>query len=168
MNKLYKQIVLYISLSCVTSCSFYSFTGTSIPPSIKTVSIHYVKNEATLFQPNLSNIITENLINKCQTETNLSSVDSSGDIEFYGIITNYNITPVAINSAEQATQNRLTISVEINFLNKIDETKSFKTVFTQYKDFSTNDNFSAIEENLCSAIAEELIDDIFNMALVNW
>ena len=168
MSKFNIYLIYSAILIVIYSCNIYSFSGTSISEDIKTVSINYIKNEAKLIQPNLSTLITETLINKCQVETNLSTISSGGDIDFYGKITKYNISPVAINNTEQATQNRLTITVEIRFINKFDTKGNFNKTFSQYADFNSNDNFSELEENLCEVIVNELIDDIFNFALVSW
>jgi hypothetical protein len=169
MIKFNIYIIYSVILTFIYGCSIYSFSGISISEDIKTVSINYVKNEAKLIQPNLSTLITEKLITKCQIETNLSaSTDPGGDINFYGKIINYTISPVAINSTEQATQNRLTITVEIIFINKFDDKENFNKTFSQYIDFNSSDNFSDLEEDLCNVIVDDLIDDIFNFALMSW
>ena len=168
MIKFNIYIIYSVILTFIYGCSIYSFSGISISEEIKTVSINYVTNEAKLIQPNLSTLITEKLITKCQIETNLSTINSGGDIDFYGKIITYNISPVAINSTEQATQNRLTITVEIIFINKYDDKENFNKTFSQYIDFNSSDNFSDLEEDLCNVIVDNLIDDIFNFALMSW
>ena len=169
MIKFNIHITYSVILTFIYGCGIYSFSGTSIAEEIKTVSINYIKNEAKLIQPNLSTLITEKLITKCQIEANLlASTDPGGDISFYGKIINYTIIPVAINSTEQATQNRLTITVEMIFINKFNDKENFNKTFSQYTDFNSNDNFSDLEEDLCKVIVDDLIDDIFNFALVSW
>ncbi len=166
INPIY--IICFITVLLLTNCNIYSFSGASISEDVKTVSISYIQNQASLIQPSLSNNITESLTNKCLTETPLDLVENNGDISFSGTITNYMISPVAINNTETASQNRLSITVEITFINKYNPDDNFTKLFSQYADFNSNSNFSEIEEDLCSSIILDLVDDIFNQSLVNW
>ena len=57
-------IITGIFLSFVfmlTGCKIYSFTGASIPPQAKTVSVSYFVNNAAVKQPMLSQLLTEAL-----------------------------------------------------------------------------------------------------------
>ena len=57
--------ILYI-VHCIffSSCHVYSFTGASISPDIKTVSVQFFPNRAPIVQPSLSNLFTEKLKDK--------------------------------------------------------------------------------------------------------
>lgn len=74
----------------MTSCTMkYSFTGASIPPEVKTISIHYLKNTALLVKPTLSQQLTDELRNRFSTQTSLTPVNQNGDFDISGEITNY-------------------------------------------------------------------------------
>lgn len=161
--------LIYISICCViASCNIYSFSGASISEKTKTIEVNYINNEAGLIQPNLSNLLTESLITKCQRETNLEITNTNGDVLFTGTIVHYIIEPIAIENNEIAAKNRLSIAVEINFINKIDNTKSFNKKFTEYIDFNSDAIFTDIEEDLNITIVDNLVEDIFNSAFMNW
>ena len=156
-------------LSCsMNSCSIYSFSGASIPENAQTISVNYITNQADLIQPSLSNNLTEALINKCLTETNLNLKDQNGDIRFSGKIINYSIQPVSIQNNETAAKNRLNIKVEITYVNNLDGSENFNRTFMDYTDFNTSDVFSEVEEELNEIIIKNLVDDIFNAAFINW
>ena len=164
-----KSISLFILISAILSnCGIYSFSGTSVPEGTNTFFVYYIKNNASLIQPNLSNTFTEHLKTKCLAETNLNWDDENADISFSGAIKNYSIEPISIQNNETAAQNRLTISVEITYTSQIDKTQNFNQLFTQYTDFDSNQNFTELEEELNNIIISNLIDDIFNKALANW
>lgn len=152
----------------LSSCHIYSFTGASISSDTKTVSIAYFENNAPLVVPNLSQNLTEALKDKVTTLGNLSLVRTNADLEFEGQITDYNTKPIAIQGDEVASQNRLTISVKINFINRKDEEKSFESVFTRYADYPGNKNLSEVENELIRQINSQLTEDIFNKAFINW
>jgi len=163
------KIMCYFLLIIIQSgCGIYSFSGTSLPKEVKTIFVNYITNSSSLIQPNLSNNFTESLKTKCLNETNLAWIEDNADIIFYGDIKQYKIEPISIQSNETAAQNRLTISIEISYTNKLDASSNFKKVFSNYEDFDSNQNLSDIEEDINKAIIENIIDDIFNASLVNW
>ena len=119
-------------------------------------------------QPQLSSLLTELLIDKFQSETNLLITDDDAHVIFSGSIVKYDIKPVSIQNNEIAAQNRLTISVEIEHINNIDEKLSFKKIFNDYIDFDSSETLSEIEEDLNIEIVNNLVEDIFNEAFMNW
>ena len=158
-------VILFMSLF---SCGFYSFTGASISNDIKTVYIDYFENKSSTVNPTLSSVFTETLKDYFISNTRLNLTENDGDLSFTGEITNYSIKPISIQSNETASQNRLKIIVKVKFNNKTDKSYDFHTSFSRYKDFSSNEDLSIIEDNLISEICEELAEDIFNKSIVNW
>ena len=57
-------LALAVTACIVHSCGIYSFTGTSIQPDVKTVTINYFEYKALKVNPSLSNQITEALQEK--------------------------------------------------------------------------------------------------------
>ena len=160
-------MVLLLALVC-QGCGIYSFSGASIPPEAKTVSVQYFPNQAQLINPTLSNDFTTDLRDAMMNQTSLDMVDSGGDLAFEGEITDYRTTPVAITAGQTAALNRLTITVNVRFVNVFDETKNFETRFSHYEDYPSEQDLNAVQESLTGTIIEALVEDIFNKALVNW
>jgi hypothetical protein len=145
----------------------FSFTGGNVDPNIKTISIHYLKNNATLVIPTLSQQLTDAIKDKFTSQTKLSLVNSGGDLDISGEITGYITSPIAIQANETASQNRLTITVNIRFVNKMDEKQNFETSFSRFVDYPSSKPFSEMEE-VIKQVNEYLVDDIFNKSVVNW
>lgn len=169
------QLKTYAGLSIVgifllvVSCKInYSFTGASISPDVKTVSVEHFQNLAPLVNPILSNLLSEELRNKFITQTSLNVVPSFGHLNFSGEIRSYEVRPVAIQANEIAAQNRLTISVRVKFENSKDPTKNFDKTFSHYEDFSSSQQIAQVERQLVTLIVEKLVEDIFNGAVANW
>ena len=102
----------------VRSCGIYSFSGTSIQPDVKTVTINYFEYKALKVNPTLSNSMTESLKDKFRKMTRLEQVDMDGDLEITGSITGYDVRAMAVTANEVAAQNRLTVTVKIDFANR--------------------------------------------------
>jgi hypothetical protein len=152
-----------------TSCHVnYSMSGASIAPDIKTVAVKYFTKTASLGPASMSQTFTEKLKDKFLSQTNLAVVEKNADLTFEGTISGYSVSPIAIQTNEVAAQNRLTISVNVKFTNIKDEKQNFETSFTRYSDYTSNQNLTDVEERLITEIYDQLIDDIFNKAVINW
>ena len=149
------------------SCGIYSFSGASIPAEAKTVSVDYFPNHAQLVNPMLSNNLTNALRDAMTNQTTLDMVEAGGDLAFEGEITDYRTNPVAI-TGQTAAMNRLTITVKVRFSNRIDDSKDFEQTFSRYEDYPSNQDLNSVQESLTATIIDQLVEDIFNKALVNW
>ena len=146
----------------------YSFTGASISPTVKTVTILNFPNNAGLVVPTLSRTVTDGLRDYFTSQTNLIQVDRGGDLILDGSITQYTVQPVAIQGNETAAMNRLTITVNVKFTNKTDSKQNWDLPFSRYQDYASTYNLSSVQEGLIKDITAELVQDIFNKAVVNW
>lgn len=168
-NTYIKIAVIFLLLSTViTSCKMgYSFTGASISADIKTVSVDFFPNHALLVNPTLSQTFTEGLKDVFVNQTSLELVSDEGDLQFSGAITRYQTTPAAI-TGDLATQTRLTVIVQVKFVNTKDPNQDFDRAFSQYADYPASESLDAVEDQLITDIVEKLTDDIFNKSVSNW
>jgi len=146
----------------------YSFSGVNISPEVQTYSVEYFPNRAPIVQAQLSQLFTDALLDKIQTNTSLDLAESGGDVNFSGEITNYETRPTAITGAETAARNRLTITVRVRYTNTVEPELDYDTSFSRYEDYDASRNLSEVENELIDLIVEDLIEDIFNRAFVSW
>lgn len=169
MKAILSTLVLVVCSFLVTSCGIYSFTGTSIQPDVKTITINYFEYKALKVNPSLSNTVTEALKDKFTKMTKLEQVDLDGDLEIIGEITGYDVKATAITANEQAAQNRLTVNVKITFIDRKYPENSFENKsFSAYADFDAMQQLDAVEASLCEEIVEKLCEDMFNATVANW
>lgn len=165
-NKVF-QLWLTLSLSLtLCACGIYSFTGASVEG--KTINIHFIENKAANAVPTLSATFTNKLRNRILSQTSLAQLNNDKtDYSIQGEITQYDVSVAAIN-ADAAAKNRLTIAVNIQFENTLNPKANFTQTFTRFADFPSSQNIQSVETQLISTISEQLADDIFNKAFVNW
>ena len=152
----------------VTSCGIYSFTGTSIQADVNTITIPYVEYKALRVNPALSNDLTEALQDKFRKLTRLEQVDVDGDLELVCEVTGYDVKATAVTADEQAAQNRLTVTVKVEFTNKKYPEDDVSKSFSAYEDFDATMSLDAVEGTLCETIIEKLVEDIFNATVAQW
>ena len=161
--------VLFAITSAFQGCKVsYSFSGASISPQVKTISIQYFQNRASLVQPGLSQNLTDALIDKCKAQTKLSFINGVGDVNFEGEITDYNTRPLTVAADQLAAMNRFTITIKVKFTNAIDTELSYEKNFSRYEDYDSGIDLAQVEKSLVDKIVTLLVEDIFNDAFVNW
>ncbi|MDH5828291.1 LptE family protein [Sphingobacterium sp. SG20118] len=168
-SRLLPVFMMMALLFSATSCGVkYGFTGGSIPEGMKTVSVIYFENIASMVYPTLSQNFTEKLKEQIRNQSSLSQVNDNADATFEGFITDYTISPAAVEAGtDRAALNRLSITIKVNYHNKIVEKDNFEQSFTRYKDFSGQLQ-AAQEETLNKEIIQMLVEDVYNRAFANW
>lgn len=165
-----KRVFILLLLICGTAfhgCGVYSFTGASIDG--KTISIHTMENRAQNVVPTLSATLTDKIRSRILSQTGLAPVShEEADYDISGTITAYQFTVTGVEQNLQSSLNRLTITIQVVFKNRLDPKADFNQTFTRFGDFPANQSIQAAESRLIETIGTELADDIFNKAFVNW
>jgi hypothetical protein len=164
----FKILIIVVASHLFSGCGIYSFTGASIDPAVETISIKYFPNNAEMVIPTLSRSFTEKLQDYFASQTDLDLVERGGDLSFEGAIIGYNTVPKAIQGNETAALNRLTIKVEVKFVNAVDPSQNFETVFSEYEEYPSNASLNQVEQDYVPVIVDKLVEAIFNKAVVNW
>ena len=168
MKKL-STIFIIISISILASgCGkYYSFTGANT--AAETVQIDYFPNNAPLVEPSLSPKFTEYLQDLFVRQTNLTLVNSGGELQIEGEITNYTINPTAATADQTAAQNRLTITVNVRFYNNLNDEDNFEKNFSHYYDYGANEQLAGSTlEAAYEEIFEKITQDIFSATVAKW
>ena len=170
-KKLLSFVVVMVALF-YSSCSI-TLNGSSIPPNMKTINVVFFENTAPLVVNNLSSLFTEALKDRIRSQSRLGIVRGEADATIEGAITGYSIAPVSVQAtnnttAPLATATRLTITVNVKYVNNKDKKLSpdFEQSFSRYTDFTGDLNSQ--EQGLIRIINQQLTEDIFNKAFANW
>jgi len=167
--RLRNAIIAIAAVLCIASCGIYSFSGTSIKPDVKTITINYMEYKAMKVNPSLSNDLTEAIRNQFRRMTGLEQLDMDGDLEISGQITGYDVRASAVTAGDVAAQNRLTVTVKIDFTNRKYPEEDFTgKTFSAYADYDSTNSLDAVESSLCAEIVDKLVEDIFNATVAQW
>ena len=167
-----KKIIYYIGfiISCIIilGCGAYSFTGGNTGDA-KTIQVDFFPNQAQLVEPVLTQRFTNELQDLFTRQTNLTLTNTGGDLYFSGEITGYRVTPLSGTSDQTAAQNRLTVTVNVRFVNKLNEKDDFEKSFSFYSDFDANAQLTGgVLDNALNEIIERITQDIFNASVAKW
>lgn len=163
--------VAVVAAVAAVSCSIsYKMNGAALDYSIyKTISISEFPIRAALVYPPLQQTFENKKIDMVTRQTRLRVIDSNNsDLRLEGEITGYSLSPQAVNDNAYASQTRLTITVRVKFINSKDSNQDVDQSFSAYRDFSSDQMLTDVQDELCSQISDELANLIFNATLGNW
>jgi len=171
MNKKTTSITLLnllIIIALLTGCKIYSFKDAVIPQDVKTVKVGFIENRARYINPQLSPKLTDKVQSKIISQTKLTRTNND-DAHYVinGTITNYDPSQTVGVSAQQATTNRLTVTVHI-VLKKTLENKEEEFDVSRSFDYSANLTLQQAEGQLLDEVVRSLSDEIFNRIFSNW
>ncbi len=165
------KVLIYIGLLATvlsSSCGIYKLNGVTIPESIKTVSVAYIENKASLVAPDLSPALSDKLRTKFLTQTNLRLIDDEGDFTISGEVIEYSVGPVGSQDNATASVNRLQIVVRARLECSKEPKLEFDRTFTQFEDFDADKNLADVESDIIQNLSDNLVQEIFNKATLNW
>jgi hypothetical protein len=161
-------IITLVLLFTLNSCSVYNFTGTG-KIDAKTFQVDFFQNNAELIEPGIDRTFTLNLQDLILNQTNLNLVKDSGDLIYEGEIVDYRISPMTATANQQASQNRLSIRVNVRFTNKNKEIDNFEKTFDFFYDYpATTQLTGATLSTALDEIFLRITQDIFNESLAKW
>ena len=167
-----KRVFAIISLIVVfEACTIsYKFNGAALNYDIyKTISISQFPIRAALVYPPLQQTFENQLTDMITRQTRLQVIDSGNtDLRIEGEITGYNLSPQAVNENAYASQTRLTVTVRVKYTDNKQDGQDVDQSFSAYRDFSSDQLLTDVQDELCSEICKELAELIFNATLGNW
>ena len=164
------KIYYIISAFLILGCGSYSFTGASIPEGTETFQVNYFENDAgnnigSIFEPGLDRDFTLALQNILQNQTNLQLVSIDGDLIYEGEIIEYRVSPMTATSNLTASQNRLSVGINVRFINIKKEEDNFERRFSFYYDYPAEVQLLNVKSEAHNIIFERITQDIFNASL---
>lgn len=171
MKWIYFIMIPILMSSCWPSSVSFVDKG-SMPPEWKTFSLKTLESNAPnaplSYPANLSEAIKDGIQNNTRllivSENNID--DSTVEIE--GVINSYNVTPIALQEGDNASQNRLTISVNFDIYVKFPEPDEMKLTSTRFIDYSSGQDLASVESQLLEEINTQIVQDVINKLLSNW
>jgi len=174
MNKIFCTLGLVATLA-VSSCKIYSFRDTSIPAEVKSIHLAYIENRARLVNPQLAPALNDAIRQKINNQASkLAQIETTdADYDVTAFVSDYSYSTSGISN-QQASSNRLSVTVHIVFKNNLDPTgkkvppANFEADVTRNFDFPATTSITDAEQQLLPTITSNLTDEIFNKLFSNW
>ena len=148
----------------------YTLNGASIDYAVyRTISFGEFPIRAALVYPPLQQLFENRMADMIEQQTRLRVIDNvNSDLRMEGEITGYSLSPQAVGEDAYASQTRLTITVRVRYVNNRKPELSSDQTFSAYRDFSSSEMLTDVQDELCNQITKDLSDLIFTATLGNW
>jgi len=162
-------LILIVLVASLQGCGIYSLSGVTIPSNVKTYQVDFFGNQAPLIEPGVERTFTLELQEQILNQTSLDLVNKDGDYVYQGEITRFFIAPMTATADNTASQNRLTIAVNVRFTDTKDEEQSFEKAFSFFFDYPASQQLtrSSLDAAL-EVIFDQIVQDIINETLMRW
>jgi hypothetical protein len=163
-----RLILIVFPILILSACS-YSFTGSSVPKHLKTISIPYCVDRSGSGEPNMADDFTNTLIDQFISDNSLQVTDKSdADALLDCTITSISDTPTIIEGGENVSARRITINARVVYKDFVMKKTIFDKSFSNYGDYTNDgDVFSKRKEAIKTAI-DKLTEDILLGVVSNW
>jgi len=165
-----KQYIFILVIGLMmTGCTIsYKFNGASIDYSkTKSITINEFPNQAALVYTPLTIQFNEALTTLFAQQTRLNIVPRGGDFTLEGAITGYQLAATAIGADNRASENKLTMTVKVHFVNNVTG-EEIDQSFSSFRTFSSSSTLNDVQDGLIAEMIEEVVDQIFNATVANW
>lgn len=164
MIKMKNILLIFVILLFISGCGYYSFSGSSLPPHLKTVAIPVFDDRTSEFGVRES--ITEQLIEEFTKDNSLKISDSrNSDSIIEGTITNIRDQAGAYGTDESVQDIKVYVSVDVKFRDLIKRKILWEERLTQWGTYIPGEETR--EDGIAEAV-EKLVDDIFNKSIAGW
>jgi outer membrane lipopolysaccharide assembly protein LptE/RlpB len=163
-------ILVAIGLSACWPSSF-SFRDTGgMPEEWKTFTLKTLTLEAATCPLSFAAVLSEKLKDGVQNNTPLllNTTFGKGEVNMEGKITQYSVTPLAVQGNNNASQNRLTMTLVMTINITKPKEEQWTMTSSRFADFSSGTNLSEIETKLFEDISAQMVQDLINKLLSNW
>ena len=162
-------LLLAVLSSCWPSSVSFKDKG-SMPEEWKTFSVKTLDvlapNAPLSYGANLTEQLKDGIQNNTQLLLNTNF--GKGEVNIDGKILSYNVTPIAIQGNDNATQNRLTISVQFSIEITKPKEELISVTSTRFSDFNADKNLASVEAQLLEEINTQIIQDVINKLMSNF
>lgn len=168
-----RMLIVFLSLILLTGCwpSSVSFVDSgSMPPEWKTFYVHTMSNSAPNVALSYPAALSEAIKDGVQNNTRLllNNTADKAEVEIQGTIISYSITPIALQEGDNASQNRLNVSVNFEIIIHAPEEREMKMVSTRFIDYNSNTDLATVETQLLEEVNTQIVQDVINKLLSNW
>lgn len=161
------MLVVGVGLA-LAGCGVYTPYGAQTNGA-RTFSVSYFTPVAPLAGPEVGQQFTEALKDLIQRQSTLRWVQDGGEIQYSGRIVGYDVSTSAVAGGQEvASQNRLTMQVQLRYTHSLDPNLDFEKTFSRFADFPASSDLFDVETQLVEEINEQLTQEVFNASLGNW
>jgi len=154
----------------LVGCSYYSFSGASIPSNLNTIAIPLAQDNSINPVNTLNRDLTNELVDRFveRTRLSLTTNQNEADALLTAQIQNYTNEASGVSGDERTTVNRVTIQVRIRYVDQTNDEMLLEQSFSGFGEYDPVETGVAGEREAAQVAIERVVDNIFSSAASNW
>jgi hypothetical protein len=161
-------LIFTLSLLFVSGCS-YSFTGSSVPDHLKTISIPFCIDRSGSGEPDMADNFTNTLIEQFISDNSLSVTDKlKTDALLDCTILSISDAPTIIEGGEQVSARRLTINARVVYKDFVMKKTIFDRRFSNYGDYENEGDIPSNRSEAIQTAIDRIAEDILLAVVSDW
>ena len=166
MNQSLMAIALCFIL--ITSGCFYSFSGASVPPHLKTIAVPLFDDQSGSGVAGLREQLTNALIDRFRQDNSLEITDKNhSDSIIEGTIVSLSDQPQVVATGETVAKRRLTLTVKVTYQDMKLKKKVWDKEFSGWGDYESSGGIPERQSAITAAI-DKVSEDIVLGAVSGW
>jgi len=158
-NAIYKIIFVICMVAMVQMFGCYSFTGSSIPEHLKTLSIAPVGDNSGYGNPKYKDKLSSLLFEKFKNDNSFSIVDRNGNARLNVTIISINDETTVISQGELEKERKITVKCDVEYYDAVKKKQIFKKPFENHSVYEIS-NAQANRDNAVNIALDRISDDI--------
>jgi hypothetical protein len=151
----------------MAGCS-YSFTGSSVPPHLKTVRIQLFDDLSNSGEPGVKEDFTNRLIDVFRQDNSLEVTDAGGaDCTLEGSVASFTDQPTVVAAGVTVQRARITIGIKAAFRDAKLKKTVYEKTFTEWGEYDIGTDPSVRKQAVLTAI-DKLTQDILLETVSGW
>ncbi len=177
MNRSTQHRIFFFPFVIVCVCVLsgcYSFTGSSIPPHLKTINVATVEDESSFGDALLRERLTQLITNKFRNDNSFRLVQENADATISTTIVTITEETVTlapagatIQAAEGELDRKMTITVRVQYDDRIKKVRIWEKNFSQFQNYPIAQGFTGRTAALDIAL-NRITEDILLAVVSGW
>ena|SRR6218665_293870 len=170
MKKFFFIVCLGVVLASCWPTALFSPTDKGMPKEWKEFYVNPIEVSSATAPSNYGAVLSENVRSGVQNNTRLKLVSSPKDstLQVTAVVTNYSTTPVAIQQGDVATENRLSITVNVVITTPSKGLEELTFSSTRFANYDATKQLVDVEQSLIENINQQIVQDVINKLNSNW
>lgn len=162
-------VALVLSVS-LTGCTYYSFSGASIPSHLETIVIPIADDNTSSpvnrMGADLTDLLTDRFVDR--TSLSLTTNDAAADAVLTARVQRYTNEPTGVSGDERATTNEVSIEIQVRYVDQTNDEELLNQTFRGTANYNPAEAGLEGERQAAQNALENAADDIFSTATSNW
>ncbi len=159
--------VIYILITAQILSGCYSFTGGTIPPHLKTLSISQAGDNSGFGNPRFREYLTEQIIDRFRKDNSFTLVETGGDAKLTAAISTISDATVTVSTGELERERKVTVTMEAEYFDGIKKKSIWKKTLSNFQIYAIAEGQVGRDAGITKAL-KQLSDDLLTAVVSGW